>query len=434
MTTAVVGAGLAGLVRARVLAARGEDVTLFESSDRAGGVVRSERVGGYLLELGPNTVRPTPELWGLVHELGLESEALLADPRMPRYIDFGGRLHPLPTSPAGFLRTGLLSARGRLRLLAEPFRRPGDASGETVRAFFTRRLGREVADRFVEPFIAGIWAGSSDRLSLEQAFPSLARWEAERGSLTRGALAARRSASREPATRKRGLLSFRAGLETLPQRLAEDLGARARVGMAVDSIRETGHGWTLSVAGETREVERVCIATPAGEAARLVESIAPDAAAALSGVPYTPLVVAHLSAPAGERRAGFGHLVVPQSGRRILGAIWSSSLFPGRAPSDRALYTAFLGGARDPDALELVDEEVVEIASRDLSAALEIRERFEPVRITRYPRAIPQYDLAHSGRMEALSRAEAAVPGLSFLGSYRGGISVGDVVAAALAV
>jgi oxygen-dependent protoporphyrinogen oxidase len=434
MTTAVVGAGLAGLVRARALAARGEDVILFESSNRAGGVVRSEGVDGYLLELGPNTVRPTPELWGLVRELGLESEALLADPRMPRYIDFGGRLHPLPTSPAAFLRTPLLSARGKLRLLAEPFLRPGDPSGETVREFFTRRLGREVADRFVEPFIAGIWAGSSDQLSLEQAFPALARWVAERGSLTRGAIAARRNASREPVARKRGLLSFRAGLERLPRRLAEDLGAKARFGMAADSVDRAAHGWALSVAGETVEVERVCIATPAAEAARLVESVAPDAAAALSGIPHAPLVVAHLSAPAGERRAGFGHLVVPQSGRRVLGAIWSSSLFPGRAPSDRALYTVFLGGARDPDALALVDEEVVEIASRDLCAALETRERFEPVRVTRYPRAIPQYDLDHRGRMEALSRAEAALPGLSFLGSYRGGISVGDVVATALAV
>jgi oxygen-dependent protoporphyrinogen oxidase len=303
-----------------------------------------------------------------------------------------------------------------------------------VREFFTRRLGREVADRFVEPFIAGIWAGSSDQLSLEQAFPALARWLAERGSLTRGAIAARRRTSREPVARKRGLLSFRAGLERFPRRLAEDLGAKARFGMAVDSVDRAAHGWTLSVAGETMEVERVCIATPAAEAARLAKSVAPDAAAALSGIPHAPLVVAHLSAPAGERRAGFGHLVVPQSGRRVLGAIWSSSLFAGRAPSGRALYTAFLGGARDPGALELVDEEVIEIASRELSAALETRQVFEPVRVTRYPRAIPQYDLDHRGRIEALSRAEAALLGLSFLGSYRGGISVGDVVRSALAV
>ncbi|HEX9304564.1 MAG TPA: protoporphyrinogen oxidase [Thermoanaerobaculia bacterium] len=434
MTTVVVGAGLAGLVRARALAARGEDVMIFESSDRAGGVVRSEKVDGYLLELGPNTVRSTPELWGLVHELGLESEALLADPRMPRYIDFGGRLHSLPTSPGAFLRSDLLSTRGKLRVLAEPFTRPGDPRGETVREFFTRRLGKEVADRLVDPFVSGIWAGSSDRLSVEGAFPALAKWEAERGSLTRGALAARRDASREQAARKRGLLSFRAGLEMLPRRLAEDLGSRARFGMAVDSVDRAARGWTLLIAGQKVEVERMCIATPAGEAARLVEGVAPDAAAALSGIPHAPLVVVHLSAPAKERPPGFGHLVVPQSGRRILGAIWSSSLFAGRAPPNRALYTTFLGGARDPGALELADSDVIEIASRDLCAALETPQVFEPVRVTRYPRAIPQYDLDHRGRMEALSRAEKSLPGLSFVGSYRGGISVGDVVRTALAV
>jgi protoporphyrinogen/coproporphyrinogen III oxidase len=407
---------------------------LFESSDRPGGVVRSEKVDGYLLELGPNTVRPTPVLWRLVEELGLESEALLADPRMPRYIDFGGHLHLLPTSPGAFLRTGLLSTRGKLRLLAEPFARRGDPSGETVREFFTRRLGREVADRLVEPFVSGIWAASSDRLSLEGAFPALARWEAERGSLTRGALAARRNAPREPAARKRGLLSFRAGLERLPRRLAEDLGGKAHLGAAVESLRRSGHGWKLSTARENVEVERVCLAAPAAAAARLVEGFAPEAALALAEIPHPPLVVVHVSAPDAVERTGFGHLVVPQPARRLLGTIWSSSLFAERVPPGRALYTAFLGGARDPAAFDLTDEEVVEIVSRDLSAALETPQAFEPVRVTRYPRAIPQYDLGHLGRLEALSRAEAALPGLSFLGSYRGGISVGDVVRTALAV
>jgi len=434
MTTAVVGAGLSGLVRARVLTARGEDAVLFESSNRAGGVVRSEEVDGYLLELGPNTVRPTTELWALVEELGLESETLLADPRTPRYIDFGGRLHPLPMSPRELIRTRLLSLSGKLRLLAEPFVPKGDPSGETVRAFFTRRVGPEVADRLVEPFVSGIWGGRSDRLSVEQAFPSLARWEVEGGSLTRGAFAALRGRPKAPRTGKPGLLSFRSGLETLPRRLAEGLGTRVRFGARVESLRRSGQGWKISLPAEDVEVDQLCLAVPALEAARLVETVAPEAAAALSAMPQPPLVVVHLSAPGVVRHDAFGHLVVPQPGRRILGAIWSSSLFAGRAPADRALYTVFLGGTRDPGAIGLADEEVVEIASRDLSAALEVRHAFEPVRITRYSRAIPQYDLEHRSRLEALSRAEERLPGLSFLGSYRGGIAVGDVVRSALTI
>lgn len=433
MTTAVVGGGLSGLVRARALAARGEEVLLFEESDHPGGVVRSENRGGYLLELGPNTVRPTPELWALVEELGLESEALLADPRTPRFIDFDRRLHPLPMSPGGLIGTKLLSARGKLRLLAEPFVRRGNPSGENVRDFFTRRLGPEVADRLVEPFVSGIWGGRADRLSIAQAFPSLARWETASGSITRGAFAAMRGRPKTAPRGKRGLLSFRAGLSTFPRRLADDLGPRAHFGRRVDSIFRTGDGWQLAVSGETTRADRVCVATPAREAARLVESFAPEAAAALRAIPHAPLAVLHLASAAPARLEGFGHLVVPQPERRILGAIWSSGLFPGRAPEGRSLFTVFLGGMRDPEALELSDDALVAAAARDL-AAVGLPGELDPIRVTRYSGAIPQYDLAHGNRIETLAETERRHPGLFFLGSYRGGVAVGDVVRSALAL
>ena len=434
MTTAVVGGGLSGLVRAHALTVRGEEVVLFEESSRPGGVVRSEERDGFLLELGPNTVRPTPELWGLVEALGLESEALLADPRLPRFVDFGGRLHALPSSAGGLVSSRLLSTRGKLRLLAEPLVARGDPARETVREFFTRRLGSEVADRLVEPFVGGIWAGRADRLSLAAAFPLLARWESESGSLTRGAVSALRKRPKGRPAGKRGLLSFRAGLETLPRRLAVSLGPRARFGSRVDSVQRDARGWKLSVGSETVGVDRLCIAAPAAEAARLVASLDTEASDALSAIPHPPLVVLHLSAPAAERLRGFGHLVVPQPDRQILGAIWSSSIFSGRAPAGRSLLTVFLGGARDPAAIDLADEELLAIASRDLAAALDCPAAFTAVRVTRYARAIPQYDREHRARLDSLARAEARLPGLSFLGSYRGGISVGDVVRTALAV
>jgi oxygen-dependent protoporphyrinogen oxidase len=433
MTTAVVGAGLSGLVRAHALAARGEEVLLFEESSRPGGVVRSEERDGYLLELGPNTVRPTAELWGLVEALGLESEAMLADPRLPRFVDFGGRLHALPASLPALISTRLLSGRGKLRILSEPFVPRGDPSQETVRDFFTRRLGPEVAERLVEPFVGGIWAGRSDRLSVADAFPMLARWETESGSLTRGALAGLRAMPKSGRSGKRGLLSFRTGLETLPRRLAESLGDRARFGARVESVRRGERGWQLSIAGGDFAVDRLCLATPAPEAARLVAGVDGDAAGALSAIPHPPLVVLHLSVAATERLRGFGHLVVPQPDRRILGAIWSSSIFAGRAPAGKSLLTVFLGGARDPGAIDLADGELLEVASRDLAAALGIPADFTVVRVTRYSRAIPQYDREHRARLDSLARAEARLPGLSFLGSYRGGVSVGDVVRAAIA-
>lgn len=432
MTTAIVGAGVSGLVRARALVARGEEVLVFEESEHAGGVVRSERRDGYLLELGPNTVRPTAELSSLVDELGLAGEVLLAEARLPRYVDFGGRLHALPMSPAALLRTKLLSARGKLRLLGEPFVPRGNPSpsNESVLAFFSRRLGPEIAERFVEPFVSGIWAGRSDALSAAQAFPALVSLETEFGSLTRGGLAAlrRRAPSRGG---RRGLLSFRTGLEALPGSLAGDLGRRVRFGTRVDSVRRRGNRWVLAAAGDEMEVDAVCLATPARDAARLLADLDPEAAAALEAIPHPPLVVLHAGLRGPVPLRGFGHLVVPQPGRRILGAVWSSNLFPGRAPEGRSLLTIFLGGARDPAAIELSDEEVLAAAKHDLEAAFSATLEPETILVTRYRRALPQYDLAHGERLARLAVAERALPGLTFLGNYRGGVSVGDVVRSA---
>jgi oxygen-dependent protoporphyrinogen oxidase len=429
--TAVVGAGLSGLVRARSLAARGDEVVVFEEASRPGGVVRSEKRGGYLLELGPNTVRPTPELWALVEEIGLAEEALFADARLPRYVDFGGRLHALPMSPGALVGTKLLSTRAKLRLLREPFVPRGDPSGESVHSFFRRRLGAEVADRLVEPFVSGIWAGRSDELSAAHAFPSLVRAESESGSLTRGGIASLRRRPRPARAPRRGLLSFREGLEALPIRLAEELGPRVRLATRVESMRRDGNRWVLAVGGEELHAESVCLATPARDAARLLRDLHPEAAAALDAVPQPPLVVLHLSWKGPIPLPGFGHLVVPQPGRRILGAVWSSNLFPGRAPVGSSLVTIFLGGARDPAALDLSDEEILAVAKRDLDAVLPPRPEPAPVLVTRYARALPQYDFAHGDLLAKLENAESQSPGLTFLGNYRGGVSVGDVVRSA---
>jgi oxygen-dependent protoporphyrinogen oxidase len=429
--TIVVGAGMSGLVRARALAERGEDVLLLETSGRPGGAVRTERKDGFLLELGPNTVRPTPELWSLVGALGLRDEALLADPRLPRYVDWGGKLHALPMSPGALARTPLLSARGKLRLLAEPFARRGGDSEESVHAFFARRLGSEVADRFIEPFVGGIFAGSSRALSISAAFPSLARWDHDHGSLLRGALAERRKTPRDRSV-PRGLLSFRDGLETLPKALAASLGSRLQTETRVEAVAPLPGGrWKLSTSRGDREADRVVLAAPAWEAARLAGSFASEAADALAGIPHPFLAVVHVSVSLASLPGplhGFGHLVVPQEERRILGAVWSSSLFSGRAPDGQALVTVFLGGTRDPEAAALSDGGLTAIAAREIAATLGAREEPRPLSITRYSRSIPQYVSGHLTRMDALARAESRWPGLVFLGNYRGGISVGDIV------
>lgn len=435
--TIVVGAGLSGLAAAHALARRGEEVLVLEASDRPGGVVRTERRGGFLLEAGPNTVRPSAELWGLIDELGLSSEVLLADARSPRFVDFGGKLHRVPMSPAGLVASRLLSTSGKFRLFAEPFVSRGTDSEESVGDFAARRLGAEAAERLVDPFVAGIFAGSASGLSVSAAFPTLHRWEREHGSLLAGAIAERVKRKRGPAhPGAKGLLSFREGLEALPRALARSLGTSLLAGACVRALAPVGNRWTVSTQGKHFDADRVILATPAYRASALISAFAGDAALALDAVSHPPLAVLHLSWPQASlprALAGFGHLVAQSANRRILGAVWSSSLFPGRAPAGRALLTVFLGGSRDPRALELSDAELIGAAARDLENEGLVRGEPEPVMLTRWLKAIPQYERGHVQRMGALSDAERRFRGLRFTGNYRGGVSVVDVLRGGLA-
>ncbi len=242
--------------------------------------------------------------------------------------------------------------------------------------------------------------------------------------------------SRRAPRRRAGLVSFREGLETLPQTLAARLGPAFRPDCDVKAVEpRNGGGWTVHAATGPFEADRVFVAAPAYRAAGVVAGFAPEAARSLSAVPHPPLAVLHLSWPEkalARPLSGFGHLVCPDPGRRILGAVWSSSLFAGRAPTGRVLLTVFMGGTRDPGALALPDAELVELAARDLESEGLVRGAPQVVLLTRWDRAIPQYERGHEERIATLAAAEARWPGLRFLGNYRGGISVADVIRSGL--
>jgi len=189
-TVIVIGAGISGLACAYRLKSLGVDVLLIESADRPGGVIRSDLIDGCLIERGPNSITGTSDVLALVEELGVWEELVEGDPKAPAFIHFNGKLHPVPTGPWSLFSTGLLSPGGKLGLLGEPFRRrPEFDQEESVASFAARRLGPEIAERFVAPFISGIYAGDSNKLSVQAAFPGLAALEREHGSLIRGAFA-----------------------------------------------------------------------------------------------------------------------------------------------------------------------------------------------------------------------------------------------------
>ncbi len=436
----VVGAGISGLSAAYALYQRGMSVLVVEARDTVGGSIRSERTAeGFVLEHGPNTVvSKDPVLWEHFAGLGIASQRLVADRRSGRrFVLINGQLELLPTSPPAFFASKVLSTRGKLRLLAEPFLPRTRMPDESIASFCTRRLGSEAAQRMVDPFVSGVYAGDPSATSMRAAFPSL--WEAEQryGSIALGMIRGRKRAQIDegrpkPARMRSEMFTFRNGLITWPQAIAGALGSeRVWLNTPATALQPGSNDWQLTVTRngqpETLTTSQIILATPADVSATLVERLDLAAAQVLRAIPYAPLAIVHL----GYRRHdvshpldGFGMLCPGRERRHILGTLWTSSLFPGRAPADTVLLTTFVGGARNPRILEQDDEQLLLSVKREQQVL--VGARGEPLftNVTRWNRSIPQYVAGHTQRMTTLERLEATCPGLYLLGNYRDGVSV----------
>lgn len=431
-TAVIVGAGVSGLAAAVVLRRRGWRVTVLDSSARVGGAARAFRRDGFLCEEGPNTLLVSrPETRAFLEETGMLAKACEAAPdAQNRFVVFGGRLVAVPASPAAFFRSPLLSFGAKLRLCGEPFRPRGRDPDETLAGFVRRRLGSEPLRELVGPFVSGVFAGNPERLLVRHAFPRLWRLEQEHGSLIRGAL--KKGGGAGP---KGKLVSWPGGLQELPEALARETGD-VRLGAEVSALRREGGRLVVRVFDDELGADRVILATDVDTAARLLAPHLGDALRPFREIPWAPIAVVHL----GFRREdvahplnGFGALISRARGLRTLGALFSSTLFPGRAPEGKVLLTCFMGGALDPEATLLDDDALVGQTLRDLDPLLGLKAAPAFRHTARWPRAIPQYESRHGEVAGACAAAEAALPGLRLLGNFRGGISMNDCLGNAVA-
>lgn len=435
----VIGAGIAGLTAAYQLQKKGASVHVFEAADRTGGVIRSESTEGYLVEHGPNSIRAgAAALETIIDDLDLREERIWAnDAADTRYVVRDGIPTPLPRSVGSFLTTDLFSARAKMRLLVEPFIGRAEADEESVADFTRRRLGREVLDYAVAPFVGGVFAGSPEDLSLKHAFRRLATLEDEHGSLFVGAIR-RALASNNGETQgvPSGLFSFRNGLETLPNALADALGDRITLHSPVRALDHDGEKWLVVVTSpdeqdRTRTFDALVCTLPLHRLVAMDVSTPVDLGP-LADVSYPPLSVLALGYP---REAidhpldGFGLLVPPaEEDFDILGTIFSSTLFPGRTPDGHVLLTTFVGGARAPDQATTDADSLQPTVERDLDRLLGVEGPPVFQRHVYWPNAIPQYTVGYGSVKETLDALEQQHPCLAFAGNYRQGVSVGDAL------
>lgn len=435
----VVGAGISGLTTAFWLRRAGLRVAVIEASSRFGGAMETWTEGPWRFEMGPNTVLESrQEVTRLLEAAGLAGEKILAQPSgKRRFLWKGDRLHALPGGPPGFLETPLFSTRAKLRLLKEPWiGRPAGGIEESIAEFVTRRLGPEFLRYAVGPFVSGVYAGDPARLSVRWAVPRIWSLEAEHGSLIRGALARRKGPQPGGA-----MFSFPQGLEELPRRLAREVGD-VRTGVSARRIVPLGsgpapEGFRVETSAGALEASRVVLAVPADVAARLLSEATAGRSQLFAEIPYAPVAVVSL----GYRRediahelGGFGFLAPRNEGLRVLGCLFPSELFPGRAPEGHAAIAVFAGGRSDPEIVGMDDERILAIVREDLRKALGARGTPALAAVRRWPRAIPQYELGHGRFVERAAEIERTLPGLRIGGSFLRGVSVADCVKNATAL
>ncbi|HEY2905384.1 MAG TPA: protoporphyrinogen oxidase [Vicinamibacterales bacterium] len=439
-TVAIIGGGISGLAAAYELQARGISFVLLERAPICGGVVRTERIAGYTIDAGPDALLTLkPAALELCRELGL-SPRLRPQTNRATFVVRNGHLRELPESAVlgiptrwwPFVTTRAFSLRGKLRMAAEAFVTPGAGDDESIASFMERRFGREAVDYLAEPLLAGIHGGDPARLSMRAAFPRFLDLESTHGSVIAGLRAKRRLAkSGSPAS---PFVALPGGMTELTDTLLSRLRPGSiRTGAIVDSIFESPSGYLIKTRDGSRiAASCVMLATPPAATSRLLRSIDPQLAFLCARVRSSSVVTVALGYPRSAVRHplnGAG-LVVPRTeGLSIRALSWVSSKWSGRAPDDRVLLRAYVGGTADPDAIRKSDADIAAAVQRDVAALVGATGEPEITRIYRWPNVTPQLEVGHGHLMAHIDRMLAAHPGLAVSASGFRGTGIADCVA-----
>ncbi len=437
----IIGAGISGLTTAYLLHKEGYDVTVIEKNEKVGGSIETVMENNFLFDRGPNSaLETTPIIEQLVEELNLKDQLVYASKEgNKRYILRNNELIALPMSPLAFLKSKLFSGKAKLRLMKEPFiGKSLDGYHQSIADFVKRRLGQEFLDYAINPFVAGVYAGNPEDLSVKSAFPKLYALEEEYGGLILGTIRSirKRKKRKEISKQSAKMFSFKGGMKVLPEAIKTSLGNRLKLSTPVISIKRTGDG-NYGVAYKegkqslTLLADVVLSTIPAYDAAELFGHFDEGLYKHLCSVYYPPVLVlffVYNKSDIGQPLDGFGFLIPSKENKSFLGAIWSSVIFPSRADSNNAAFTLFVGGSRNPGFIGENEDELIKAVKNEFGELMKITG--EPVHFAKriWPKAIPQYSIGYVEHENYFDHFENDNKGIILSGNYRGGISVGDCI------
>ncbi len=439
---AIIGAGISGLTLAYRLKQYLAEVQIeiLESEKTVGGKISSQKDQGFIYEAGPNGfLDSNPSTFNLSKELGLTSRFIGANESSSknRFLFLGGKLRLLPSSPFKLLSSDVLNWKSKLALFLERFQsKKNSEADESIYAFAQRRVGTEIADKLVDPFVAGIYAGDAKHISFQSGFPRLASMEKDYGSITKGLAAARKARAIEnPGGRASGRLwSFNSGLTELTDALAEKCGKQNISQFQANKIthNKSNHLWTIqSSDGESKDFDIAILTCPAFAQATMLKDLDSTLAETLDSIPYNNIAVIVMGFRSGDvptSLEGFGYLTPSSENRSILGVQWCSSIFKGRAPEGAVLLRAMCGGASRPELLDLDDDTLARIVYRELQSSMKVQAPPFFVKVIRWKKAIPQYILNHQEKISKIDASLLKHPGLYLSGNAFRGVALNDCV------
>ncbi len=427
---AVIGGGISGLASGFYLRKNNIPFILYDPAPTLGGMIKSKQHQGSIHEYGPNSLRDkTGILLEIINELGLQSKLIsISEASKTRYLVKNSQLHGLKSSPLSILKTNILSTNGKLKLCGELFKTPKKVKNESVGDFFTRRFGKEVTDQIVDPVFTGIYAGDIYNLSKESVLGEIADYEHKYGSLLKGFIKTLKQRN-TPL-----VFSFRDGLQTLTNALTEAIQPNV-IHESVQDITYTDDGVTIFTNSGSKTVQKVISTIPSYNLAELLRSLDPQFSSILSSIIYSPiasLILGYERSNISIPEDGFGFLIPSNEKKKLLGAIWRSSIFPDLVHPQKYVFNLMIGGAKNMDILSESKNTITKQAISEFNQILGISTKPLYIDYKLWPKAIPLFSKNYQSILKSIIQFEDKFPNIHIGGNYRWGVSVPDCVKGAL--